>query len=139
MGIPLERGRFLTPQDKELSSPVIVIDNQFARRHFGDQDPIGRRINIDILNVTAEIVGVVGHVRQWGLDENAASPYQAQCYLSVFQIPGHVLPLAARDMAMVFRTAVAPLAQVGPIRLALEQINGQLVMYREQAISVPFR
>jgi len=134
MGIPLLRGRFLTPQDNEHSSPVIVIDDQFARRHFADQDPIGRRINIDILNITAEIVGVVGHVRQWGLDENAASAYQAQCYLSMFQLPGHVMPLAARDSAMVFRTADAPLAQVGPIRRALEQINGQLVMYREQAM-----
>ena len=126
MGIPLKRGRFLTPQDHEHSSLVMVIDDQFARRHFGDQDPIGRRINVDILNVTAEIVGVVAHVRQWGLDEHAASPYQAQCYLSVFQIPDHVLPLAARDISVVFRTAGAPLAQVGPIRQALEQIDGQL-------------
>ena len=134
MGMPLQRGRFLTPQDDEHSPPVIVIDDQFARRHFGDRDPIGRRIHIDILNMTAEIVGVVGHVRQWGLDENAASPYQAQCYLSVFQIPDRVLPLAARDMALVFRTADAPLAQVGPIRRALEQVNGQLVLYRERAM-----
>jgi ABC-type antimicrobial peptide transport system permease subunit len=52
----------------------------------------------------------------------------------MFQLPGHVMPLAARDIAMVFRTADAPLAQVGQIRQALEQINGQLVMYREQAM-----
>ncbi len=134
MGIPLERGRFLTLQDDERSSAVIVIDDEFVRRYFGNRDPIGRRINIDLLNITAEIVGVVGHVRQWGLDENAASPYQAQCYLSAFQIPGHVLPLAAKDIAVVFRTADAPLAQVGPIRRALQEINGQLVMYREQAM-----
>lgn len=134
MGIPLERGRFLSPRDNEHSSPVIVIDDQFARRYFGDQDPVGRRINVDILNISAEIVGVVGHVRQWGLDETAASPYQAQCYLSVFQIPDRLLPLAAGDIAVVFRTADAPLAQAGAIRRALEQINGQLVMYREQAM-----
>ena len=134
MGIPLKRGRFLTPQDNEHSSPVMVIDEEFARRHFGNQNPIGRRINIDILNVTAEIVGLVGHVRQWGLDESGASPYQAQCYLSMFQLPDHVMPLAARDISMVFRTASAPLAQVGPVRRALEQIDGQLVMYREQAM-----
>jgi len=41
MGIPLQRGRFLTPQDGEHSSPVIVIDDQFARRQFRDQDPVG--------------------------------------------------------------------------------------------------
>lgn len=134
MGTPLQRGRFLTPQDDEHSPPVIVIDDQFARRHFGDRDPIGRRIHMDILNMTAEIVGVVGHVRQWGLDENAASSSQAQCYLSVFQIPARLLPLAARDVAVVFRTAEAPLAQIGPIRRALEQVNGQLVLYRERAM-----
>jgi hypothetical protein len=94
MGIPLQRGRFLTSEDNEHSSPAIVIDDQFARRYFGDRDPVGRRINIDILNTAAEIVGVVGHVRQWGLDENAASPYLAQCYLSVFQIPDRFLSFA---------------------------------------------
>src|SRR5258705_5766157 len=52
----------------------------------------------------------------------------------MFQLPGHVMPLAARDIAIVVRTVDAPLAQVGPIRRALEQINGQLVMYREQAM-----
>ena len=135
MGTPLHRGRFLTAHDDERASPVIVIDDRFARRHFGDRDPIGRRINIDLLNMTAEIVGVVGHVRQWGLDETPASPYQAQCYLSVFQIPDRLLPLAAGDIAIVFRTADAPLAQVGPIRRALEQINGDLVLYREQSMN----
>ena len=135
MGIPLQRGRFLTSHDDERSPLVIVIDDQFAQQYFEDHNPIGRRINIDILNVQAEIVGVVAHVRQWGLDENAASGYQAQCYLSMFQVPDQFMTLAARDVAMVFRTADGPLAQVGPIRRALEQINGQLVMYRERAMN----
>ena len=134
MGIPLERGRFLGSQDNEHSSPVVVIDSQFARRHFGDRDPVGHRINVDILNISPEIVGVVGHVKQWGLDESVASPYREQCYLSVYQIPDHFLPLAVRDIALVFRTTDAPLAQVGPIRRALQEINGQYVMYGEQAM-----
>jgi predicted permease len=134
MGLPLQRGRFLTPQDNEGSPPVVVIDSQFARRYFGDQDPIGRRINIDIMNISAEIVGVVGHVRQWALDETAASPYQEQCYLSVFQIPDRLMPLAVRDIAVVFRTTDAPLAQVGSIRRVLHEIDPELVMYGEQAM-----
>jgi predicted permease len=134
MGIPLERGRFLTLQDNEHSSPVVVIDSQFAHRHFGDRDPIGHRINIEILNISPEIVGVVGHVKQWGLDESVASPYREQCYLSLYQIPDHFLPLAVRDIALVFRTTDAPLAQVGPIRRALQEINGQFVMHGEQAM-----
>ncbi len=134
MGIPLLRGRFLTSQDNERSSAVIVIDDQFARRHFGDREPIGRRINFDILNTAAEIVGVVGHVRQWGLDETAASPYLAQCYLPVFQIPDRYLPFAAGDIALVFRTAAAPLAEIAPIRRTLAVISGQAVLYRAQAM-----
>lgn len=134
MGIPLERGRFLTAQDNEQAPPVIVVDDYFARRYFGDRDPIGRRVHLDILNVTAEIVGVVGHVRQRGLDERAASPWQAQLYASVFQVPDRLVPLAARDIAIVFRTTDAPLAHVAPIRRALERLDGQFVMYREQAM-----
>lgn len=132
MKIPLRRGRFLTTRDTEESPLVIVIDDQFARTYFASQDPIGRRVNFDVLNVTAEVVGVAGHVRQWGLDESTDSPYQTQVYLSMYQLPRSFLPLAASDIAVTFRTAGAPLAAVGPIRRALEQLNGLLVMYREQ-------
>jgi ABC-type antimicrobial peptide transport system permease subunit len=52
----------------------------------------------------------------------------------LFQIPDRLLPLAARDISVVVRTADAPLAQVVPIRRALEEINGQLVLYREQSM-----
>ena len=41
MGIPLQRGRFLTSQDTELSAPAMVIDDFFARQLFPGQDPIG--------------------------------------------------------------------------------------------------
>jgi predicted permease len=134
MGIPLQRGRFLAPDDDERSTPVVVIDDRFARRYFAEQDPIGRRIQIDLLNITAEIVGIVGHVKQWSLDETAESPHQEQCYLSIFQLPNHVLPLAAGDIGVLFRTIDGPLAAVGPIRRVLDAINGQAVLYREQAM-----
>ncbi len=46
MGIPLQHGRFLTGQDNEHSRHVIVIDDVFARKFFGDQDPVGKRLNL---------------------------------------------------------------------------------------------
>ena len=113
---------------------MIVIDDQFARRHFGDRDPVGRRINIDILNTAAEIVGVVGHVRQWGLDETAASPYLAQCYLPVFQIPDRYLPFAARDIALVFRTAMLRWRRLLRFAGPWKRSAGRLVLYRAQAM-----
>jgi predicted permease len=129
MGIPLQRGRFLTAQDNEHSPFVTVIDERFAKLYFGNQDPIGRRVNFDIGNITAEIVGVVGHVNQWGLDTDATSSMQAQCYLQVNQIPDPFVPMMAGFTGFLLRTAGPPLAHVGSIRETLSQMNSQQVMY----------
>lgn len=129
MRTPLLRGRFLTAQDNEHSPPAIVIDEEFARIAFGNQDPIGKRVNFAILNTSPEIVGVVGHVKQWGLDENAGSPIQAQCYLPISQIPDQFLPLMSRGTGAMIRTAGPPLAEVDAVRRALGQYNSQVVMY----------
>ena len=129
MKIPLLRGRFLTSADAEHSPFVIVIDNRFAQLYFPGQNPIGRRVNFDILNMTAEIVGVVGHVKQWGLDENSSSPVLAQCYMSPYQLPDALVMLVASNLGIVARTSGRPLAQVGSVRRALRQINSQSVVY----------
>ena len=129
MGIPLQRGRFLTSADNEHSPVVTVIDERFAQLHFGNQDPIGKHINFDILNVTAEIVGVAGHVKQWGLDADATSSIQAQCYFHMAQIPDQFVRLIGGNTGIVLRTAGSPLAQVGSIRHVLDEANRQQVMY----------
>jgi len=134
MGIPLQRGRFLTSADNEHSQLVTVIDERFAHLYFGNQDPIGKRINFDLLNVRAEIVGVVGHVKQWGLDNDTTSPIQAQCYFHVAQIPDQFVPLLAGFTGIVVRTVGSPLVPVGSIRRALDRINSQGVMYDIQTM-----
>src|SRR5207248_1590292 len=73
MGVRLERGRFVTPQDDERSPLVIDIDDVFARTYFPNENPIGKRINLAGFDVQAEIVGVVHHVKQWGLDADPKS------------------------------------------------------------------
>lgn len=72
MGIPLIRGRDFSEQDKENSSPVGIIDEQLARRAFGQEDALGKRFQA-ALGVTEyspwiEIVGVVGHTRNESLE-----------------------------------------------------------------------
>jgi putative ABC transport system permease protein len=134
MRIPLQRGRFLTPEDNEHSAVVIVIDDRFARLHFGNENPIGKRVNFDIVNITPEIVGVVGHVKQWGLDEDEKSPVQAQCYFPISQLPDKLMPLVAGMVGVAVRTSGSPLAQVGSIRHALGEINSQMVMYGTQTM-----
>ncbi len=137
--IPLKRGRFLSPQDNERSPLVTVIDERFARLAFGNEDPVGKRINLDILNISAEVVGVVGHVNQWGLDSDAQATVQAQCYFEISQIPDQFVPLLASHLGVILRTEGLPMAQANSIRQALAQINSQMVMFgnrtMEQVIS----
>jgi predicted permease len=128
MRIPLKRGRFLTPQDNQHAPLVTVIDEQFARLAFGDRNPIGQRVNLELMN-TMEIVGVVGHVKQWGLAEDAESAIQAQCYFPASQLPDQFMPLLGSNLAAVLRSAGSPLVQVGSVRRAMDQFNGQSVIY----------
>jgi putative ABC transport system permease protein len=71
LGIPLVRGRMFTDRDREKSPMVAVVDEAFVGRHFPQEDPIGR--GLDIGNGSDgfyEIVGVVGNVRHGSLDSN---------------------------------------------------------------------
>jgi predicted permease len=136
MKTALKRGRYLSESDNEDASPVIVIDDQFARKYFAGKDPLGKHVNFSILNITAEIVGIVGHVKQWGLDtDDAAGSVQAQCYLSISQIPDSVLSLLEHGTGAVVRTAGAPLALMGPITDAVQAVNSQIVVYGTETMS----
>ena len=88
MGIPLKQGRFFTDQDDERSQPVVVIDEVFARKHFGDADPIGKRIHLGDDRAPLQIIGVVGHVKQWGLDADEKQTLQAQLYVPFRAVVG---------------------------------------------------
>jgi predicted permease len=135
MKIPLKRGRFLANSDNEKSPFVIVIDELFAKKYFGESDPVGRHVNFDILNQTAEIVGVVGHVKQWGLDETSASPVHAQCYFLIQQIPDAFLPLVAHIVPGFARTEPGMALSAETIRHAVESVNPQIVVYGTHAMT----
>ncbi len=135
MRIPLKRGRFLTESDNEKSTPITVIDEEFARRFLGGQDPIGKRVNFSVLNSTLEVVGVVGHVKQWGLDENNDSPIQAQCYLPLMQVPDSLMLMLAHGVQGVARTEQTMFHDVSSIHRAVESVNSQIVVYGTQAMT----
>jgi predicted permease len=129
MAIPLIRGRFLTPADNEHSPFVITIDEQFAKLFFADRDPVGQHVNLALFDKPAQIVGVVGHIKQWGLDENMQSPVQAQFYFPISQVPDQFMPLLARGTQVVLRTQGSPGTEMGAIRQALEKINPEIVLF----------
>jgi putative ABC transport system permease protein len=52
-----------------------------ARQRFGTENPLGKQINLDDDQGFYEIIGVVGHVKQWGIDSDHTQSLQAQLYL----------------------------------------------------------
>ena len=129
MKIPLLRGRFLTPQDDANSPAVCVIDENFARKYFGNENPIGKRIDFDLVYKQLEIVGVVGHVKQFGLDESARSPILEQFYTPALQIPDPVLKAFASATEYVARTQGSPDAFAGSIRDAVRSFDNKAVVF----------
>ncbi len=129
MGIPLKRGRFFTEQDSPLSPPVVVVDETFAQKFFHDQDPIGKRIHVNDTGELAEIVGVVGHVSQWGLDSDEANPLRAQLYHSFNQLDDGSIKFAAGGISIVMRSSVAPGALMGSIRNATGEVSSDRVVW----------
>jgi predicted permease len=135
MGVILERGRFITPQDDEHAPVVVVIDDVFARTYFPQENPIGKRLNLAGFGVQAEIVGVVGHVKQWGLDADAKSAVEAQFDYPFMQLPEKLMSLAANSVAVVLRTEGDPTAVMSFVRRAVEEIDSREVVYNVQTMN----
>jgi predicted permease len=134
MQIPLLRGRFIAATDDEHSPQVIVIDENFARKYFPGQDPIGRRIHLAIFNMDPEVVGVVGHVKHWGLDLEAdRDPLQEQIYSPFLQILDAVWS-GPPQAGVVLRSVGSPLGMVGAVREAIVKLNSQNVMYEARTM-----
>lgn len=134
MGITLERGRFVTARDDEHAPLVIDVDDDFVRSYFPNQNPIGRRINIAAFDVQAEIVGVVGHIKQWRLDADPKSAVEAQIFYPFMQLPEKLMPLAANGVAVVLRTHGDPATVMGAVRSTLNALEPGDVVYAAQTM-----
>lgn len=121
MGIPILAGRDFAVTDTRQSPNVVVINDAFARRHFAGEDPLGHRLKLqggerDPLL----IVGVVGNVRDFGLDEQPTP----EAYVPFLQDP--LSKTYQRSMTIVARTKSDPSAMAGSLRAALTEIDNGL-------------
>ena len=132
MGIPLQRGRFFTSQDNEHAPRMVVIDDVFARKYFAGEDPVGKRINVNNVSGTAEIIGVVGHVKQWGLDVDDTHSLRAQLYLSCMQMPDKFIGMTPSASAVVVRSDSADPALLASIRHTSQQMSSEQVIFGAQ-------
>ncbi len=122
MGIRLIKGRFFTMQDTQDSPRVAVIDEMFARQQFPNEEPLGHYLAGDGKdNPDAEIVGVVAHVKHFGLD--AEERVQPQLYLPFNQAPDDLLPILSPRMSLVIRTTTDPLSVVAAVRREVQTLD----------------
>jgi len=127
LGIPLLAGRMLSERDTDDTPPVVLVDDEFVRIHFGGDvhAALGRRLRFKADNEPwREIVGVVRHVTHYGLEEHArAEVYQPWLEMS----PGPSVNfhyLRAMDFAV--KTAGEPMSYLPAIRAELRKIDNDL-------------
>ncbi|MFL5578252.1 MAG: ABC transporter permease [Gemmatimonadaceae bacterium] len=129
LNIPLVRGRLYTPaDDRPDAPPVVVVSEEFVRRYFPGEDPIGKRITLGVTHDTAqtgtevtaqgEIVGIVGDVRETDL----AEPAYPTTYL-----PYNTLPLG--DVAVLVRSTAGAELVEGAARTVLRELDADLPIY----------
>jgi predicted permease len=114
--IPLLRGRFFNEHDNQNSQAVMVIDENTARRLFPNEDPIGRRVVVGTAT-PSQIIGVVGHVKHSGLDDDVTARFHLQLYYPVVQLPDAFLKFTVSGGQMfILRTRSNPLAAIEAVR-----------------------
>jgi predicted permease len=133
MRIPLKQGRFFSDQDNERSQSVVVIDEVLARKHFGDADPVGKRILQDGQD-PQQIIGVVGHVKQWSLDSDEEETLQAQLYEPFRQFSDDAMIGVASGVGAVMLTN-GQAAPFDSIRRVVQSHNQQNVISRPQTMN----
>jgi putative ABC transport system permease protein len=110
--IPHLSGRLLEESDREDERLVAVVNEEFARRFFSDEDVLGRRIEIQ--GAPREIVGVVGNIMHRRI------PFDGMVEPAVY-LPLPQLPL--RNPALALRTGGVPLSLVPDVRAAIRAID----------------
>jgi len=129
MGMRVLKGRTFDATDVPGSRSVAVVDDEFVKRFWPNDDPIGKRLTFNNLSDTnikwIEVVGVVGHSKHEALDAKA----RIQLYLPYQQIPN-----APRQVTVGVRTAVEPLSMTQAIRSAVQSIDKDQPLARIQSM-----
>src|SRR5512146_2365822 len=134
MGLQLKAGRFITDEDTPSSPRVAVVDEEFARKYYPGEDPIGKVFHTENnagktpMQLDYRIVGVVGHVNQWGLDPRSTLPLRTEAFYAVSQLPEDSAQTTAQFIRVFVRTSGDPASQVGSIRQALTSYDPNVVM-----------
>jgi predicted permease len=133
MAIPLKEGRFFDNHDDERGQQVIVIDEVFAHKFFPGGNAIGKQIHQGA-DETQTIIGVVGHVKHWGLDSDDTQSLRAQMYEPLRQFPDDAMPGFAAGLRVALRTTGSQ-QPIDSIRALVKSLNSQNLVYNPQTMN----
>src|SRR5213078_740073 len=106
------KGRQFTSQDRKDGPMVIIVNEVLARRHFPNEEPLGKRINVGFEDFPREIVGIVGGIKQSTL----AGDVQPAMYIPYQQRP-------ANGMSIVVRTTGDPMSVAAVARDQIHSVD----------------
>jgi predicted permease len=125
LGIPLIAGRDFTDFDNATAQPVVVIDDALAKRFLPDVNPIGAHLRVSDSGPDArdvEIVGIVGNVKHFSLDEPPTATY----YSPLAQVPPQSLRFLINGMILIVRTKADPLALADRVRREMRSLDNEV-------------
>ena len=126
LGVPLRRGRGFSGADRSETPRVVILTESVANAVFGDEDPVGRRIEILAARPrqpSFEIVGVVGDVTHGGL----ADGVRPQIYLPLAQGATEIGGIP-RAVTVTLKTTVESAALAGPLRRQVWEADPDLAI-----------
>ncbi len=132
MAIPLKQGRFFDNHDDERGQQVIVVDEVFANKFFPGGSAIGKRIHQG--DATQTIIGIVGHVKNWGLDSDESQSLRAQMYEPLRQFPDDGMPELAAGVRVALRGTGSE-QQFDAIRALVKSLDGQNIIYNPRSMN----
>lgn len=123
VGQPVLTGREFSARDDADALAVGVINDSMARHRWPGEDPVGRRITFDGGKTWIQIVGVVGDVKEYGVEK----PIGDEVYLPVRQ--------AGFAGILLVRTAGEPMRMLEPVRRSLAEVDPELAVDRMSTIA----
>jgi len=140
MGIGLLRGRFFSEHDDLSSANVVVIDEELARSLFPKQDPLGQHIVIPFPNAEQprEIVGIVQHVKHWGLAKDATATIRSEFYMPFAQVPEKLYSLV-NGMTFAVRTRLESNTATLAIKQELGNLDSDMPVYNVETMNEVIR